>query len=204
MSLVEINIPSPKQLRGGWAALAAVYTARGWGADVYATQEQWLYHDGGGNWVCLRFKSKDQCILIGHDHEYSETYYGEAAEYFNEEETNILGGAPDWWAFDLSPLPFGEWIGFVYGWDGTKWQRANYSKNDGYEDIGLINACSINNTTLLSEFASDAPGLNGNPPPAEALAALVAADGKITHALLEAVVPGWDIDAGIAAARKFT
>ena len=87
--------------------------------------------------------------------------------------------------------------------NGTKWQRANYSTNDGYEDIGLLDACSIHDTTLLSEFASDAPGLNGNPPPVKALAALVAADGKITQELLEAVVPGWDIDAGIAAARKF-
>ena len=37
----------------------------------------------------------------------------------------------------------------------------------------------------------------------DALEALVAADGQITHELLEAVVPGWDIEAGVAAARLF-
>ncbi|MEN3158677.1 proteophosphoglycan 5 [Alkalimonas sp. NCh-2] len=203
MSLIEMNIPSPKNLRGGWAALAAVYAARGWGSDVYATENQWCYHDGGGNWICLRFKNQEQCILIGHDHEYTETYYGKAAEYFGEQETNILEGAPDWWSFDLSLPLFGEWIGFVYGWDGEKWQRVNYSVNDGYEDIDLLEVCSINATELLSEYASDAPGLGGQPPSAQALAALVAADGEITPALLEAVVPGWDIEAGVAAARKF-
>lgn len=204
MKIIELNLPNPKKLRGGWAALAAVCAARGWTTDVYATGDEWLYHDGGGNWVCLRFKSDNQAILIGHDHEYSETYFGEAAKYFEEEETNLLAGAPQWWGFNMSPLPFGEWIGFVYGWDGEKWQRADYNASDGFDDVGLLDACSLNGTDYLKEFASDAPGLEGQPPALEALEALVAADGNITHELLEAVVPGWDIEAGISAARKFT
>ena len=49
----------------------------------------------------------------------------------------------------------------------------------------------------------DAPGLKGEPPDPRALSALVAADGDVTDTILKAVVPGWDIAAGVAAARKF-
>ena len=100
MSLIELHLPHPDQLRNGWAVLAAVYAARGWGTDVYATPDEWLYHDGGGNWVCLRFKSSNQAVLIGHDHEYTETYFGEAAKYFEEYETDLLADTPDWWSFN--------------------------------------------------------------------------------------------------------
>ncbi|MEY8199951.1 MAG: hypothetical protein RPS47_11975 [Colwellia sp.] len=203
MPLVKVELPSPKELLGGWAALAAVCAARGWGDVVYATSSQWLYHDGGGNWACLRFNGKDKAVLVGHDHEYSETYFGEAAKYFEEVETDLLKGAPKWWGFDLNPLPFGEWIGFVYGWDGEKWQRSNYNKPDGFESVGLLDACSTKNTELLKEFASDAPGLNGKSPSEDSLVALVKANGKISTSLLESVVPGWNIGAGVAAASKF-
>ncbi|PLZ04685.1 hypothetical protein CEN49_10855 [Fischerella thermalis CCMEE 5273] len=30
MSLVDVNLPPPSAMRGGWAALAAVLAARGW------------------------------------------------------------------------------------------------------------------------------------------------------------------------------
>jgi len=203
MPLIELSLPQPDKLRNGWAALAAVYAARGWGTDVYATPDEWLYHDGGGNWVCLRFKSNNQAVLIGHDHEYSEAYFGEAAKYFEEDETDLLAGTPDWWSFNLSPLPFGEWIGFVYGWDGTKWRRAEYYIPDGFDKIGLLKACSLDGTDLLKEIASDAPDLNGELPTQDALNTLVSVGPYITFEQLDMVVPGWDIDAGLAAARKF-
>src|SRR5690349_2626430 len=69
MSLVDVDLPSPAQMRGGWAAFAAVLASRGWGRDAYAEPDQWLYHDGGGNWACLRFVEKDKVVLLGHDHE---------------------------------------------------------------------------------------------------------------------------------------
>lgn len=203
MSLVTLDLPSPMALRGGWAALASVCAARGWKDLVYATSSQWVYHDGGGNWACIRFLNKDKAVLIGYDHEYSETYFGEAAKYFQEEETNLLAGAPEWWGKDLNPQPFGEWIGFIYGWDGHKWQRANYKKQDGFESVGLLGACSMNDTNILKDFASDAPGLNGKSPQPSALKALIDADAKITSSLLEAVVPGWNIEAGVSAANQF-
>ncbi|OZC02794.1 hypothetical protein [Rubricoccus marinus] len=199
--MIVLDLPSPHALRGGWAALAAVYAGRGW-TDVRALPDRWLYHDGGGNWATLRFHDASRAVLFGHDHEYSETYFGAAAEYFGEEETDLLAGAPDWWSADLDPSPSGEWIGFIYGWDGSTWRRAPYAKPDGFDSVGLIRACSLEGTGFLAEFAQEALGLVGDPDP-EALAALVAADADITPALLEAVVPGWDIAAGVAAGRAF-
>ena len=201
-TLIKIDFPSPMNLRGGWAALAAICAARGWSDVAYATSDQWFYHDGGGNWACLRFKEKDKVVLLGHDHEYSETYYGKAAEFFGEEETDLLKGAPDWWGYDLRTYPF-EWIGFIYGWDGENWQKVNYDKPDGFDSLGLPKALSVTNTEMLSEFASDAPGLKGKRPDPEMLEAVVVADAAITHSLLEAVIPGWDIKAGVLAAQKF-
>ena len=203
MPLIELDLPNPMSLRGGWAAMAAVLASRGWGSDVYATSNQWLYHDGGGNWACLRFQDKGRAVLLGHDHEYSETYFGEAARYFEEEETNLLADTPDWWSLNIDPKPIGEWVSFIYGWDGNRWQRAAYDKRDGFKQVGLLRACSISNTEVLSQFVMDAPGLKGESPDSSALSALVAADGNVTDAILEAVVPGWDIAAGVAAARKF-
>ena len=103
----------------------------------------------------------------------------------------------------MSPTEFGEWIGFIYGWDGHQWQRADYTKPDGFKEVGLLNGCSVTKTDELADHALEAPGLNGQAPSIEALSALVAADANITNDLLEAVVPGWDIDAGVAAARRF-
>jgi hypothetical protein len=202
MPLVDVDLPHPLRMRGGWAALAAVFGARGWERDAWATADEWFYHDGGGNWASLRFVEPDKVLLIGHDHEYSETYFGEAAKYFSENETDLLSGAPDWWAGKLNLPPVGEWIGFIYGWNGQRWQRAEYSKPDGFDQVGLLRACSLTDFQQLEQSAEDTPGLDGAPP-GNALRALVSADAEITHELLANVVPGWDIDAGVAAARRF-
>ena len=198
--LVLKDIPSPAELRPGWAAMAAVYAARGW-TDVRSEDRDWIYHDGGGNWACLRFVGEDRAVLFGHDHEYSETYWGPAAATFGEEETDLLEDAPDWWSTDLAPPPVGEWIGFVYGWSGTDWARSFYRKNDGFRSVGLVKAC-MSAAEHLCPFAADAPGLDGEPD-ADALAALVAADADLTPELVEAAVPGWDTAAGVAAGRRF-
>jgi hypothetical protein len=202
MPLVHVDLPSPSSMRGGWAALAAVYAARGWGRDVWATSDEWFYHDGGGNWASLRLVEHDKVLLIGHDHEYSETYFGKAAEYFGEEETDLLSGAPDWWAGRLDLPPVAEWIGFIYGWDGKTWQRAQYGKPDGFAEVGLLSACSLTDMQMLEELAKNAPGLHGMPA-SDALRVLVSANAGITDELLAKAVPGWNIEAGVAAARRF-
>lgn len=201
--LVALDLPEPAALRGGWAALAAVCASRGWTDSAHASDNRWFYHDGGGNWACLHVLSPERAVLFGHDHEYSETYFADAAEYFGEEETDLLAGAPQWWRECLALPPNTMWIGFVYGWDGEQWQRAEYDLDDGFESLNLLGACSINSTELLEGFAADAPGLNGNRIASEHLQALILADAQITPELLEAVVPGWDIAAGVEASRAF-
>ncbi|MBE9139928.1 proteophosphoglycan 5 [Nodosilinea sp. LEGE 07088] len=201
MPLTNLDLPSPKFLRAGWAAFAAVCSARGWTDSAYATENQWLYHDGGGNWAGIRFQNDNRAVLLGHDHEYSETYFGEAAKYFQEQETDLLLDAPEWWGRDIDPKPFGEWIGFIYGWDGEKWQRSDYDKSDGFASVGLLRVCT--ELDDLFEYSKDAPGLNGSEPNRELLQSLVDADADISVDLLERAIPGWDSESGVAAAKKF-
>jgi len=196
MNLVEMNIPAPKAMRAGWAALAAVHAARGWKTDIYAQPGHWQFHDGGGNWAILRKIDENQFVLIGHDHEYSETYFREAAEYFQEEETDLLLNAPEWWSNDLG-------TGAFENWDGLTWKRAAYDKEDGFNSVGLIESCCNDPVNTLKGYAADAPGLEGKQPDEPAIEQLVAADAHITHELLGSVVPGWDIDAGVSAGKQF-
>ena len=79
--LITIDLPSPLEMRSGWALQAAMSAARGWtdDADIHADCKQWFFHDGGGNWAALRFYSEDKIVLLGNDHEYSNTYFGSAA-----------------------------------------------------------------------------------------------------------------------------
>ena len=206
--LVDVQIPSPRRLRGGWAALAAVYAARGWGDDIRATPEQWLYHDGGGNWACLRFAGGRKAVLIGRDHEMSETSFGGSPEVPVGVETDLLAGTPAWWGETLEAPRFRDWLGFVYGWNGRRWQRAGYDEEDGFDAVGLVRSCSVSDAgdrsayLRLYESTEEAPG-HAAGPDLEALKALVAADAHITRGLLEPVVPGWDVDAGVAAGREF-
>jgi hypothetical protein len=200
---MQVDIPSPVQLRGGWAAHAAICASKGWSDVVHATTDEWLYHDGGGNWACLRFIAKDKIVLVGHDHEYSETYFRESAQYFGKAETDLLRGAPDWWGQRLDPRPFGEWIGFVHGWNGHIWQRARYDAPDGFDQVGLLRACGHTRLKELKDLTYGAPGLRDALPSDEALRALICADARIDPGLLASVVLGRDVAAGIAAARNF-
>ena len=198
-----------RRVGGGWAALAAVYAARGWGDDIRATPEQWLYHDGGGNWACLRFAGGRKAVLIGHDHEMSKTSFGGPPGHGLGAETDLLAGAPSWWGSNLEiPELRGDRLGFVYGWNGRRWQRAGYDEEDGFDDVGLVRSCSVSDAgdrsayLRLYESTEEAFG-HAAGPDLKALKALVAADAHITRRLLEPIVPGWDIDAGVAAGREF-
>jgi hypothetical protein len=204
MALVTLDLPRPDEMRGRWAAFAAVCAARGWSDSCRADGGLWHYDDGGGNFAELVHLDGGRAVLIGNDHEYSDTYFATAAEYFGEEETDLLAGAPDWWAPPArAAMDRGEWVGFVYGFDGTTWQRAPYDKQDGFTAVALPAVDADRCAELIVEFTQDAPGLDGPPSPA-AVAALIAADGDVTPDLLAGVVgTGWDLPAGAAAARAF-
>jgi hypothetical protein len=206
MGLVTIDLPQPKEMRGRWAAFAAVCAARGWGDSCHADGAVWHYDDGGGNWADLHHVGAGRAVLVGNDHEYSDTYWATAAEYFQEPETDLLAGAPEWWAPPArAMLDRGEWVGFVYGYlDGT-WWRAEYEVSDGFTSVGLPAIDDERCRELVAEFAKDAPGLAGREPAPAAVDALIAADASVTEAQVRAVIgpTGWDPAAGAAAAREF-
>ncbi|MCX4588166.1 proteophosphoglycan 5 [Streptomyces sp. NBC_01481] len=206
MGLVTLDLPTPAQLRGRWAAYAAIRAARGRDRTCWADVPVWHFDDSGGNWAEVHHLGAGRAVLIGYDHEYSETYYGPAAEEFGEDETDVLAGAPDWWRPVVERmLAEKEYVGFVYGFDGDGWKRADYSAEDGFRSVGLP-ALSLEKTReSIISVAREAPGLGGSAPSPAAIEALIAADGDVTEAHVTAVVGagGWDPAAGAAAARRF-
>ena len=206
MELVTLDLPLPERMRGRWAAFAAVCAARGWGDSCHADGPVWHFDDGGGNWADLHHLGDGRAVLIGHDHEYSDTYWATAAEYFQEPETDLLAGAPGWWEPPArAALDRGLWVGFVYGFSGDTWWRAAYEPDDGFASVGLPATDDDRCRELVREFAQDAPGLAGAAPEPRAVDALIAADAAVGEAHVAAVVgpTGWDAAAGAAAAREF-
>ena len=192
--------------------MAAIHAAEGWENSAYATEELWYYDDGGGNWACLRFTGSKQAVLFGHDHECSRTYFRNAAKEFGEKETNLLADAPDWWGNNIEPPEYGPYIGFIYGWDGHKWWRANYTENDGFKQVGLIRAISIFGRNSLSDFLVDMPerarikdlwtALKAYILTVNRLRTLIAADANISEEMLDRIVKR-NSQAGVAAAKNF-
>jgi hypothetical protein len=206
MGLVTLDLPAPHEMRGRWAAFAAVLAARGWGRGCHATDTVWHFDDGGGNWADLHHLDGGRAVLVGHDHEYSDTYFGAAAEYFQEPETDLLAGAPDWWAPPArAAMDRGLWVGFVYGYENGVWHRAEYELSDGFTSVGLPAVDDERCRELVVEFTQEAPGLVGGAPDPRAVDALVAADADVTEAHVRALIgpTGWDAAAGAAAARAF-
>ncbi|MCT7354317.1 proteophosphoglycan 5 [Streptomyces sp. 15-116A] len=212
MGLVTLDLPAPGQMRGRWAAFAAICAARGWGDMCRADGPVWHFDDGGGNWADLHHLGAARAVLTGYDHEYSETYYGPAAEEFGEEQTDLLAGAPDWWhPVARRSLDEKRYVGFVYGFEadpvtGGRWQRAAYHTEDGFHSVGLPAVTLESTRESILEFTREAPGLGGALPRPDAVDALIAADGEVTAAQVTAVIGeggAWDAEAGAAAARRF-
>jgi hypothetical protein len=206
MALVTLDLPTPRDMRGRLAAFAAVCAARGWGSGCHADGPLWHYDDGGGNWVDLHHVGGGRAVLVGHDHEYSDTYYATAAEYFQKPETDLLAGAPAWWAPPAqAAMERGLWVGFVYGFEDATWRRADYEASDGFTSVGLPGLADDQCRELVVEFTQEAPGLAGRAPDPRAVDALIAADADVTEAHVRAVIgpTGWDAAAGAAAAREF-
>jgi len=191
-------------MRGRWAAFAAICAARGRAKGCYADGQHWHFDDGGGNWADLHHVGGGRAVLVGNDHEYTNTYYANAAAYFQEPETDLLAGAPDWWAPPVrAVVERGDWLGFAYGFDGT-WRRAPYDLDDGFESLAIPAVSDERCRDLVSAFAARSPALTGPPDPA-AIDALIAADADVSEAHVTAVIGAgaWDAAAGAAAARAF-
>jgi hypothetical protein len=204
VALVPVDLPPPDALRGRWAAFAAICAARGWDGSCHADGPRWHFDDGGGNWADLVHVGDGRAVLLGHDHEYSETYYADAAAYFGEPETDLLAGAPDWWAPPVRAAATPEsWVGFAYGFDGARWSRAPYDLEDGFGSVGLPALDEAAYRDLAGAFTQDAPG-RGDVPDDAAFDALATAGPDVSVPALRVVVgPAWDAEAGVAAARRF-
>jgi hypothetical protein len=206
MGLVTLDLPAPREMRGRWAAFAAVCAARGRPRGCHAAGDVWHFDDGGGNWADLHHVDGGRAVLVGHDHEYSDTYFGAAAEYVQEPETDLLAGAPDWWAPPTrAATDRGLWVGFVYGYEDGAWRRAEYERSDGFTSIGLPAIDDERCRDLVVAFTAGAPGLTGGQPDPRAVDALIAADADVTEAHVRALIgpTGWDAAAGAAAAQAF-
>jgi hypothetical protein len=138
------HLPHPADLAPAWSAIAATLATRGprWATSAFARGALWHHDDGGGNWADLVHGDDGRAVLLGHDHEYSETYFREAAAYFGEAETDLLADAPEWWsalaATHLDAIRTeGMWLGFLYAFDGTAWWRADYESDDGFTSLAL-------------------------------------------------------------------
>lgn len=138
------HLPPPADLAPAWSAIAATLATRGprWATSAFARDALWHHDDGGGNWADLVHGDDGRAVLLGHDHEYSETYFREAAAYFGEAETDLLADAPEWWsalaATHLDAIRTeGMWLGFLYAFDGTAWWRADYESDDGFTSLAL-------------------------------------------------------------------
>ncbi|MBA4022963.1 MAG: hypothetical protein C0482_11435 [Gordonia sp.] len=206
----DVDMPSPDRLRPRWAAFAAVLAGRGprWAEGAHASADAWHYDDGGGNWVDLCVTPVGHAVLVGHDHEYSETYFRDAAEYFEEQHTDLLAGTPAWWSATIAPYldditGQGVWIGFIYGFDGSSWSRADYDAEDGFSSLRLpfvSDERTVEQITMHLSRAAPGPELD-----VSAVQALVAAGPAVDRATLDAVFKGRELDAGaaLAAARGF-
>ncbi|WP_230687071.1 hypothetical protein [Catellatospora vulcania] len=200
--LVTMDLPTPAQMRGRLAAFAAICGAQSRERrGCFADGPLWHFDDWGGNWAELHHDGGGRVVMVGNDHEYSETHYGPFAQMFSEPETDLLAGAPQWWApYARQVIAGGERLGFVYGFDGA-WRRADYDLYDGFASVGIPALDDAHCVELVSEFAKDAR--TGAPDPA-AIEALIAADADVTAAQVAAVIGDkWDAAAGAAAARAF-
>lgn len=214
MGLATVEMPTPMQLRGAWAAHAAVLSARDWGDGCWARGPRWHFDDSGGNWADLHHLDGGRAVLVGRDHEYSDTWWGEAAREFGEEETDLLAGAPGWWAAPLTAYASSDWIGFVYGFEDGVWQRAEYDADDGLASIGVPGLAlpapgSEDDADRLLTFAADSPHLGDRKPTKEIAEALIAADGLISADLFRLLIGDepadspWDVGAATLAALRF-
>ncbi|GAA2991251.1 proteophosphoglycan 5 [Streptomyces fulvorobeus] len=206
MALTELDLPEPRSLRGRWAALAAVQAAGGRGDGCRADGSSWHYGDGDGRWCGLHHLGDGRAVLLGHDYDTSQTFYAEASDFFEEQETDLLAGAPDWWAPPVRRAREEEsFLGFVYAFDGSTWRRAEYDVEDGFSSVRLPALSDGRTREMIVATVQHHADPGGHEPSQESVDALIAADGAPDAALVAAVIPhaGWDATAGVAAARAF-
>ncbi|MBB6173860.1 hypothetical protein HNR23_003920 [Nocardiopsis mwathae] len=125
------DLPPVEMLWSHGAALAALGAGIRDEWAIFAVEDEVLhFDDGGGNeWSLVRIEG-GRAVLVGHDHECSDTYD------FHPTPIDFLAGGPDWLPWEwLADYEDREPVGFLYWWDGAVWSRVPYP--DGVDDDGL-------------------------------------------------------------------
>lgn len=202
----------PDEMRGRWALCSAVTAAQGWPDHCCAREGTWHYDDGGGNWADLRSVDAFHAVLLGHDHEYSDTYFRGAAAYFGEPETDLLAGLPDWCGESIADYiadieRSGMWLGFVYAWEDGVWSRAEYLVSDGFDSLNLPVVQEESTVEHLVESLGRIARDEGSGEGLDlgAVRAAVGMGADVDASALRAMFGGRrvDIEAGLAAAWAF-
>lgn len=202
--LIGMEIPTPKSLARRWAVVSAVKTALGYGDSCNGSQNHMYHDDGGGNWVAMDVLDDQRALLYGHDHEASENVLsGTGGD--SDVEMNLLAKTPDWWNAGLPRE--GVPIGFVFGFEGGSWARAEYDHADGFLSVGFPMKSDEALAEEIVDWIGDASRRSGTrhiPAPAD-LTAAISEGANITVEVLGAICgPGiGDLEAGVAAARNF-
>ena len=206
MPLQTVDLDPLDVLRGRWAACSAVVAALGFPGTSHARDgaagRLWWHDDGGGNTAQLVQPAPGFAVLSGWDHEGSRTALTRSGD--GEPAGELLVDVPEWWA---AGVPREGEVGFVYGWDGARWQRATYDLPDGFAELQLpagSDAALVGFVDSYLDGVADEQGQNW-PTPRAAVQALGRAGAGLTEADLAAVLGPLDADlaAGVAAARGF-
>ena len=72
-----------------------------------------------------------RALLAGWHHEFSLT---EGSGRAGEAGTDLVGDAPGWWRRGVEHARSrGAYLGFLYGWDGSRWWRLDQPVDDGFD-----------------------------------------------------------------------
>ena len=204
MALLPVDMDAtPDDIVNLFAVDAAVRAAVG--LDYHRPTSAALHWVGGEDmWMALVRPGDGRALLAGWHHEFSLT---EGSGRGGEAGTDLVGDAPGWWRRGVEHARANDgYLGFLYGWDGTRWWRLDQPVDDGF-DPELFPATPLAMRDIIDGLADDTLL---DAPDHDDIDALVTAGAELTAEQLAAVLhapDGWpevDIEAGVRAAREFS
>lgn len=197
-----VELPSPDEMEGPWAAYAAVWAAtqssdRG---GPRAIEGDWYYETAFGHWAMLLRSRKGRAVLAGS----SDPSVQRSASEEKEHRQRLLAGGETWWGDGLKALPPHGRIGFLCAWDGKEWrQTADVDGPGGLGPLELLVDSAEETGSALVDLAT-AGGEKYQGAAKLAADAVVKAGPKVTEAQLTKLGKQvTDAEAGVEAAKAF-
>ena len=154
-------------------------------------------------WMALVRPGDGRALLAGWHPEFSLT---EGSGRGGEAGDDLVGDAPGWWRRGVEHARTQDaFLGFLYGWDGSRWSRLDQPLDDGF-DPELFPVSPLTLREIIDGLADDTLL---DAPDSDSVDALIAAGVELTAEHLTAVLhapDGWpevDIEAGVRAAREY-